>query len=371
MLLERMLENTLGLQAIPAPTGQEGPRAARLRDLLAEAGLDQIESDGLGNLYAATTAECTHPITVVSAHLDSVFPPEQNRPAERKGNRLIGPGIGDNALGLSVLIELAYDLQDMPVDGCVWLVANVAEEGMGNLEGMRAVVERFRDAPRAYLVLEGLGLGQLYHQALPARRYRIRAETEGGHAWIHANRPSAIHALLHLGTALAEMKLPKNPRTTLNIGLVQGGTSVNTIADHAIMEVDIRSYRADALTQIEMAMRKLCAQASGRQVRIFCETVGERPSGGDPRGSSPRKSCRGCTQPARRQARPSHARIDRCQHPAQPGASCPLHGTHPGRGGPQPERVHRDRSDPQGLRRSPGSDWLAHGPMIRSYGSKA
>ena len=282
MLLERMLENTLGLQAIPAPTGQEGPRAARLRDLLAEAGLDQIERDDLGNLYAATTAECTHPITVVSAHLDSVFPPEQNRPAERKGNRLIGPGIGDNALGLSVLIELAYDLQDMPVDGCVWLVANVAEEGMGNLEGMRAVVERFRDAPRAYLVLEGLGLGQLYHQALPARRYRIRAETEGGHAWIHANRPSAIHALLHLGTALAEMKLPKNPRTTLNIGLVQGGTSVNTIADHAIMEVDIRSYRADALTQIEMAMRKLCAQASGRQVRIFCETVGERPSGGIP-----------------------------------------------------------------------------------------
>jgi len=136
MLLERMLENALSLQAIPAPTGQEGPRAARLCDLLTEAGLDQIEHDDLGNLYGAT-AGSTHPIAVVSAHLDSVFPPTQNRPAERRGSRLIGPGIGDNALGLSALIELAYDLQAKPVHGCVWLVANVAEEGMGNLEGMR------------------------------------------------------------------------------------------------------------------------------------------------------------------------------------------------------------------------------------------
>ncbi len=278
MLLERMLENALSLQAIPAPTGQEGPRAARLCDLLTEAGLDQIEHDDLGNLYGAT-AGSTHPIAVVSAHLDSVFPPTQNRPAERRGSRLIGPGIGDNALGLSALIELAYDLQAKPVHGCVWLVANVAEEGMGNLEGMRAVVERFRGAPRAYLVLEGLGLGQLHHKALPARRYRIRAEAEGGHAWIHADRPSAVHALLRLGTALSEIRLPKSPRTTLNIGLIRGGTSVNTIADHAFMEVDIRSYSMDILAQLDMAMRKLCAQASGQQVQLFCQLVGERPSG--------------------------------------------------------------------------------------------
>jgi acetylornithine deacetylase/succinyl-diaminopimelate desuccinylase-like protein len=169
--------------------------------------------------------------------------------------------------------------QRITLPGDLWLVANVCEEGLGDLKGMRAVVDRFADGPSAYLVIEGMGLDQIYHRALGAHRFRISVNTRGGHSWIDYGQPSAIHELARLATQISSIPIPHDPRTTLNIGVIAGGTSINTIASSASFELDLRSVQADRLEWLSQKVMQAVRQACRPDVQVKVDTIGNRPTG--------------------------------------------------------------------------------------------
>jgi acetylornithine deacetylase/succinyl-diaminopimelate desuccinylase-like protein len=216
--------------------------------------------------------------------LDTVFPIGTDLSLQRDEGSVRGPGIGDNALAVAALFGLQWQVRrealDLPFD--LWLCANVCEEGLGNLRGMRAVVERFGAAVQAYLVLEGLGLGHVYHRGLGVHRYRITTRTEGGHAWLDHGQPSAVHELARLATHLTRLEVPRVPRSSLNIGIFNGGTSINTIASDASLEVDLRSEDPQTLAQLAERVEGVCKGSRRRGVEVEAEVIGERPAGGIP-----------------------------------------------------------------------------------------
>jgi acetylornithine deacetylase/succinyl-diaminopimelate desuccinylase-like protein len=276
---KRWIQRTLDLQAVPAPTFEEHERAAALRKEFEHAGGLELHSDEVGNLLARVPGGAG-PALAVSAHLDSVFPRGTDLASRRTAQRLHGPGIGDNAVALAALVELALDFKQDPPPGDLWLVANVCEEGLGNLRGMRQVVARLNGAVRAYLVLEGMALGQVYHRALPARRFRLSAEGPGGHSWIHAGRASALHQLIRLGAELADLPTSSEPKSTLNIGLMRGGHSVNSIADQAYLEVDLRCESEAGLQALADQVAGLVARSAVDGVKFSLVPTGARPAGG-------------------------------------------------------------------------------------------
>lgn len=278
MELERLISNTLLIQAIPSPTFGEARRAAFVHKAFEQSGLGSVATDSAGNVYGVVRGRSGRAV-VVSAHLDTVFSEEANTPARREGLRLVGPGVGDNAIALAALIELSRDLSQADLAGDVWLVADVCEEGLGNLEGMRQVVARFQDQASAYICLEGMALGHIYHRALPVHRCRVTVTTAGGHAWIHAGRPSAIHTILRIGAGLLSLADDSKSRTTLNIGTIAGGTTINSIAPVARMDIDLRSESGDVLRALKERAISLANSFSERDIAVQVETIGERPGG--------------------------------------------------------------------------------------------
>ncbi len=278
MDLQRWITSTLDIQAIPSPTFDEAERAAHMQRAFEAAGLEQVHQDQLGNVYACVPGGAA-PAILVSAHLDSVFDRDTDLHAKRTQARITAPGIGDNAVALGALLELAEDLRADPPAGDLWLVANVGEEGLGNLNGMREVVSQLEGQVSAYLVLEGMAFGHICHRALPARRYRLSATTRGGHSWLHRGRASAVHGLLRLGQALLELELPGAPNTSLNIGTIQGGRSINSIADAASFELDLRSESERALEQLDRSLQGLVRGAASDQLGLELELIGVRPGG--------------------------------------------------------------------------------------------
>jgi tripeptide aminopeptidase len=160
--------------------------------------------------------------------------------------------LGDNSLGVAALFGLVWALRERKIEleGDVWFVANVGEEGLGDLRGMKAIVDRFGADVLAYLVLEGMALGHVYHRAVGVKRYRVKARTKGGHSWSDYGQPSAVHELAKLVVQLTALDLPKEPRTTMNVGKISGGTSVNVIAAEAFMDLDLRSEGQEALAEL-------------------------------------------------------------------------------------------------------------------------
>ncbi len=280
-LIEKVLELAIQIQQIPAPTFCEEQRAIYMRDLFIEEELLDVEIDSLGNVYARLPGDGDKRPLLVSAHTDTVFPLETDLTVQRVADCIIAPGIGDNCLGLAGLLGLLWMLREREITlpGDLWLVANVGEEGLGDLRGMRAVVDRFGDQPIAYIILEGMALGQIYHRGLGVQRYRISAQTEGGHSWADYGIPSAIHELAALVTKLSELPLPDKPRTTLNVGVIAGGTSINTIAPQASLELDLRSEDPEALLRLIQSVQTLVEQANYPEVQVQTEIIGQRPAG--------------------------------------------------------------------------------------------
>jgi tripeptide aminopeptidase len=280
----QLLDLACEIQQIAAPTFEEGERAAFVRGRLLAEGLQDVEIDDLGNVYARRpgTDPNAAPL-LVTAHLDTVFPASTALTLERSPERIAGPGIGDNSLGVAGLLGLIWALHGQALPGDLLLAANVGEEGLGDLRGMRRVVDRFGTRARATLVLEGMALGHIYHAGLGVRRYRISAHTEGGHSWLHFGRPSAIHALVRLGARITELPLPAAPRTTFNIGTIQGGTSINTIAREASFDLDLRSEAPGALASLAARVESLAAEFNTSDTQIELQVVGDRPVGAIPR----------------------------------------------------------------------------------------
>ena len=286
--IPRLLDLAIAIQQIPAPTFHEAERARFVRARFAEEGLQDVEIDPVGNVYGRVGSAKPHPLAnprdkplVVSAHLDTVFPISVDLSLRREPERILAPGIGDNSLGVAGLLGLLWALRErsLSLPGDLWLVANVCEEGLGNLRGMQALVDRFGDGPLAYIVVEGMALGQIYLRGLGVQRYRLCVRTAGGHSWIDYGMPSAVHELAALSTRLTALELPRQPRTTLNVGIISGGSSVNTIAAEAMLELDLRSESAATLKNVVGQVEQIIHSVQKPGVKIELETIGQRPSG--------------------------------------------------------------------------------------------
>ena len=280
------------IQQIPAPTFSEEKRAAYVHKRFLNEHLLDVSVDEIWNVYGRIPGSGDVPPVVVSAHLDTVFPQSVDLNVSYVEDKIFGPGIGDNSLGVASLFGLIWHLRrhssrsirDMDknfsdLSGDIWLVANVGEEGLGDLAGMRAVVDRFANRPAAYIVLEGMALGQIYHRGLGVRRYEISAKTPGGHSWVDYGRPSAIHELAALIDRLTSIPIPDEPRTTLNVGIIHGGTSVNTIAPEATIELDLRSESAQTLSSLVSQVEILVSESNLPEVEFSIEVIGDRPVG--------------------------------------------------------------------------------------------
>jgi tripeptide aminopeptidase len=281
-LVERVIERAMTVQQVPAPTFAESARAALVKDYFETEHLTNIQMDEVGNVLARLPGTGDSLPLILSAHLDTVFPDVTDLTQRRDAEKIYGPGIGDNSLGVAALFGVIWGLRlkGLCLPGDIWLAANVCEEGLGDLRGMRAVVDRFGEKVQAYVILEGMALGQVFHRGLGVRRYRINANTRGGHSWVDYGQPSAIHELAGLVVKLNALQLPKAPRTSLNVGKFVGGTSVNTIAAQATLELDLRSEGQNELAKLIAQVEGLVGESNQDiEIRVSAEVIGQRPAG--------------------------------------------------------------------------------------------
>ncbi len=281
MNIDRLLELAIQIQQVPAPTFHEQGRAAFVQEAFRREGLLDVTTDELGDVYARLPGNGAAAPLIVSAHLDTVFPADTALTCSRDGDRLYGPGIGDNSLGVAALFGLVWALreQNATLPGDIWLVANVGEEGLGNLRGMLSVVDRFGARVTGYLVIEGTALAHIYHRAIAVQRYRITVRTAGGHSWSDYGQPSAIHELARIVTQMTSVPLPASPRSSLNVGLISGGTGVNVLAPEARLELDIRSESPEALDGLFRRVKDIVEAADREGVSSTLELIGKRPAG--------------------------------------------------------------------------------------------
>ena len=277
--VEATLEEAIAIQQVAAPTFAERERARLMVQRFEALGLNDVEMDAEGNVYGRLPGREAGAGVLVSAHLDTVFPAQTDLTVQRKGNRVYGPGIGDNSMGTAGLLRLAMVLSEHTPRRDVWFVANVCEEGLGNLKGMWTVVRRLQPKIGAVVVLEGGMYGSVIHKAIGVHRRRLTVTTDGGHSWSDFGTPSAIHELCRIGAVLAGMKVSKKPRTSYNLGVIEGGTSINTIAATATALLDLRSEEPKGLRQLTDKVDRILLQARRKGVDVRSEVIGERPAG--------------------------------------------------------------------------------------------
>jgi tripeptide aminopeptidase len=279
-----VLELTALISAVPSPTGEETAKSLLVERLFATAGL-ATERDAIGDVVGVipgrqpSRAETSR--LVVAAHIDTVFPIGTPLEVKRTADRLTGPGVGDNSVAVAAAIKLADLLRiagEVPaVD--VLVTGNVGEEGLGNLRGIREVLASGSDIG-AVVALEGHNLGRVTHVAVGSRRFRIIVKGPGGHSWGDFGRPNAIHGLSKLIAEFDAIPLPRSPKTTLNVGMISGGVSVNTIAPEASCLLDLRSIDESALRRLSDRVTRLVDRSNrGDAVVYAAEPIGERPAG--------------------------------------------------------------------------------------------
>jgi acetylornithine deacetylase/succinyl-diaminopimelate desuccinylase-like protein len=264
------------LTGIPAPPFQEAERAAAVKPLLVEAGLS-VEIDEAGNVIGELRGANEKELIIVAAHLDTVFPAGTDVKVHRDGTRMSAPGISDNGAGLAALLAMARAVHSarLKPQRTILFVADVGEEGEGNLRGMRALVEAYRSKLKAVVVLDGSGTDHVTTRALASRRLEALITGPGGHSWSDFGMPNPINALVRGSVRFINTKVPATPRTTFNIGQVEGGTSVNSVPHEARLKVDIRSESEDELARLEAALRE--SMAAG--VRDEMESARDRSKG--------------------------------------------------------------------------------------------
>jgi tripeptide aminopeptidase len=279
-----IVETAIAIQQIPAPTFDEAQRGADVAERMRALALADVRIDAGGNVYGRRAGHAGGPGLLIAAHLDTVFPAGTDLTVRRDGARIYGPGLGDNSMGVAALLHLAQALGQANVAnaGDIWFVANVGEEGLGDLRGMRAAVDTLGDRIGTAIALEGCDPGRIIHAGLGVRRYQISAATGGGHSWSDFGAPSAIHALVRLAARLTQLDVPKEPRSSFNIGVIDGGSSVNTIAERASLLLDLRSAAPAGLGALIEQVEQIIASAHEAEpgVTFRIETVGDRPAGG-------------------------------------------------------------------------------------------
>jgi acetylornithine deacetylase/succinyl-diaminopimelate desuccinylase-like protein len=279
---DRVIKQAIAIQQIPAPTFYEAERASYVEAQFAALGLQQIERDELHNVYGLLPGASTGaPAIMVSAHTDTIFGLETDLQIRTEGDLIYGPGLGDNSLGVAALLGLAstFNRQGITPASDIWFVATSREEGLGDLGGMKAAFARLKDRISAVINVEGLAFGHVYHMGIAVRRLRITACAEGGHSWLHFGHPSAVHGIVALAARIIELDVPAAPRTTYNIGMIEGGHAINALATHACLWLDLRSEAQDALAALEARVRQAVEALTTPSLSFSIDVVGDRPAG--------------------------------------------------------------------------------------------
>ena len=288
----RMFEEQVRLNEIPAPPFKERVRAEYYLGKVREAGLADAYIDKEGNVVGVRRGSGKGPRLVVSAHLDTVFPEGTDVKVREKAGRFYGPGIYDDALGLTnLLTAIEYmNRSGIRTVGDVVFVATVGEEELGDLRGVKALFRDMKDID-GFISLDGVGLGRIVNHATGSHRYFVEFKGPGGHSFGAFGLPSAIHAMGRAIAKIGDLKPPAEPKTTFTVGTVKGGTSVNAIAGDATMALDIRSNGQEALLAFEqqiMAAIKEAVEEENRRwnaktpITFEVKLVGDRPAGTTP-----------------------------------------------------------------------------------------
>ncbi len=259
-------EQQMEITRIAAPPFGEGIRANWLRDKFVELGLTDVHIDDIGNvlgLWPGTDPKAN--VLVISAHIDTVFPPGTPMKVRRDGERLLGPGISDNAAGVVGLLAIAGAIHEsgirtrMPI----LFVGNVGEEGEGDIRGMRHLFSesKWANSIDYTLVLDGAGSNSIVTQALGSKRFLITVHGPGGHSWSDFGMPNPIVALARAIDEFSGTEVPLDPKTTFNIGVIEGGTSVNSIPESASVKVDLRSASSEEIVKLERALKQAIERA--------------------------------------------------------------------------------------------------------------
>ena len=280
-LTQWVVDEAMQIQQIAAPTFHEKERALHVAKRFREFRLDDVSIDNLNNVYGRIAGEQSEAAVLVLAHTDTVFSADTDLSIRRCGNLIYGPGIGDNSVGVAAMLGAIKSIQACgSAPECdIWFVADSCEEGLGDLRGAKAAYACLQEQVRAVINLEGLALGHVYNAGIAVHRLRISAKTEGGHSWLHHGRPSATHAVMKLGHQITNLEVPVSPRTTCNIGMIDGGHAINAIATEASLWLDMRSVCAQALAELHRRVGWLVKQSYQDGLQFKIETVGERPAG--------------------------------------------------------------------------------------------
>lgn len=290
---EEITEEHIRICSIPSSPFNERERAEYIKQKFQSLGLRDARIDEEGNCVALRAGKKSAPLIVVSAHLDTVFPAETDFTVHHKEGKLFAPGISDDSCGLILLIALLESLQIFGIQtgGSLLFVATVGEEGEGDLRGVRHLLTKSEWANRidAFISFDGAGMDRITNEALGSRRYRIRLSGPGGHSWGDFGAVNPVHALGRVIARLASYPAPKSPRTTFNVGRIEGGSGVNVIAKEASMDVDLRSASSDELQRIDAFFRRALLEAVDEENRARRHTeaplsvdlnlIGNRPNG--------------------------------------------------------------------------------------------
>jgi tripeptide aminopeptidase len=264
---------------IPAPPFGEAERAQWLRQRFRELGLEDVHEDSVGNVLGLRTGSSDQCVTV-SAHIDTVFPAGTPLNIRQEGSRLYGPGISDNGAGVMALLGIAAALKATQISHelSVLFIGNVGEEGEGDLRGMRHIFSnsQFNDSISYSLVLDGAGSDTIVSEALGSRRFEVIVRGPGGHSWSDYGIANPIPVLARAIQTFTQTSVPASPKTTFNIGVIQGGTSVNSIPESARMRVDIRSALTAEIEKLEAALRNSISWAMEEELRILEKRRSER-----------------------------------------------------------------------------------------------
>ena len=281
---------------IPAPTFKEQKRAEHFKQRFIELGLKNVRIDPIGNVVGERPGAKDGPRLVLAAHLDTVFPEGVDVKVKREGAVLAGPGIGDDCRGLAVILAVARALNEAKIetDGTILFVANVGEEGLGDLRGVRHLFNsELKNKITHFISVDGTGL-EVTNTAVGVVRYRVTIHGPGGHSYGAFGLASPIHALGRAIEKISRFHVPKEPKTTFNVGRIEGGTSVNSIAHTAWMEVDLRSESAEELQKLESEFKRVTQAALDEEnergagpnkLTVEMKIVSQRPAGVTPADS--------------------------------------------------------------------------------------
>ena len=290
------IEEQIRFCQIPAPSFKEETRGKELERVFQQIGLQNVRVDKVGNVLGEYHGAVPHPHAVIAAHLDTVFPEGTDVRVKREGNVLRGPGIADDCRGLAVLVSVARELKKANVrpKGTITFVANVGEEGLGDLRGVKQLFrETLKDQIDSFISIDGTGV-HVTNVAVGSHRYRVTFKGPGGHSFGAFGLANPIGAMGRAIAKIEEMQVPKQPKTTFNVGRVGGGTSVNSIPFESWMEVDMRSSDPASLAAVDASFQKAVDAAvaeenqrwgAAKTITVVKELVGDRPAGSTPENS--------------------------------------------------------------------------------------